>query len=138
MKAAEVLNDEAVLVDIRDKDLVTIGVGYHRSCYKNYTNFLSRADNEGESQSLHVSRKKAFDKFCLTIIEERIIGKQEILRLTTLQDLFRKTIREVENLEESVEVRTSYLKEKLKRRYPSLQFLRPSKRTSSEIVLYDT
>ena len=127
------LNDEALLVDIRDKDLVAIEVRYHRSCYKNYTNFLSQADNEVESQSLIASHKKAFDKFCLTIIEERIIRKQELLRLTTLHDLFRKTISEVENLEESI-VRTSYLKEKLKRRYPSLQFLRPSKQTTSEIV----
>ena len=43
-------------------------------------------------------------------------------------------MREVENLDVSVEIRGFHLKPKLKARYPLLQFLKPIKRNSSEIV----
>ena len=43
-------------------------------------------------------------------------------------------MREVENLDDSVEIRGFYLKQKLKARYPLLQFLNPIKRNASEIV----
>ena len=56
------------------------------------------------------------------------------MRMVSLQELFIKTVREVENLDDSVEIRGFYLKQKLKARYPLLQFLKPIKRNSSEIV----
>ena len=36
LKTAELLNDEAILLHIRDKDMVAIEVRYHRSCHKKY------------------------------------------------------------------------------------------------------
>ena len=44
-------------------------------------------------------------------------------------------MREVENLDDSVEIRGFYLKKKLKAHYLSLQFLKPTKRNASEIML---
>ena len=44
------------------------------------------------------------------------------------------TVREVESLDDSVEIRGFNLKQKLKARYPLLQFLKTIKRNSSEIV----
>ena len=56
------------------------------------------------------------------------------MRMDSLQELFIKTVREVENLDDSVEIRGFYLKPKLKARYPLLQFLKSIKINSSEIV----
>ena len=44
-------------------------------------------------------------------------------------------MREVENLDDNVEFRGFYLKQKLKARHLSLQLLKPTKRYASEIVL---
>ena len=63
-----------------------------------------------------------------------IIDKLHIMRMVSLQELFIKTLQEVENLDDSVEIRGFYLKQKLKARYPLLQFLKPIQRNSSEIV----
>ena len=57
------------------------------------------------------------------------------MRMVSLQELFIKTVREVENLDDSGEIRGFYLKQKLKARYPLLQFLKPIKRNSSEMAL---
>ena len=54
--------------------------------------------------------------------------------MTTLRELFVKIVRDMEDHEDSVELSTSFLKEKLKRRYSRLQFIRPSRRNASEIV----
>ena len=68
------------------------------------------------------------------MIEERILKKCELLRLTTLRKLFVKIVRDMEDHEDSVELSTSFLKEKLKRRYSRLQFIRPSRHNPFEIV----
>lgn len=41
LEAAIAKNDEHLLIQIRDKDLIAIEMQYHRSCYKNYTKFLT-------------------------------------------------------------------------------------------------
>ena len=56
------------------------------------------------------------------------------MRIVSMQELFIKTVREVENLDDSVEIRGFYLKQKLNACYPLLQFLKPIKRNSIEIV----
>ena len=56
------------------------------------------------------------------------------MRMASLQELFIKTVREVENLDDRVEFQCFYLKQKLKVCYDSLQFLKPTKINSSEIV----
>ena len=56
------------------------------------------------------------------------------MQIVSLQELFIITVREVESLDDCDEFRGIYLKQKLKTRYPSLQFLKHTKRNSSEIV----
>ena len=56
------------------------------------------------------------------------------MRMVSLELLI-KTVREVENLDDSVEFWGFYLKQKLKARYPSLLFLKHSKTNVSEIML---
>ncbi|XP_061879620.1 uncharacterized protein LOC133631434 [Entelurus aequoreus] len=41
LKAAEIKKDAAILLHINDKDCVAIEVRYHRTCYRQYTRFLS-------------------------------------------------------------------------------------------------
>ena len=53
------------------------------------------------------------------------------MQMVSLQELFIKTVREVENLVDNDEIRGFYLKLKLKALYPLLQFLKPIKRNSS-------
>ena len=47
-KAAEAKKDEDVLIQIRDKDSVSLEVRYHASCYKNYTRFFTRKNRQTE------------------------------------------------------------------------------------------
>ena len=133
MIAAEVLDDEMILNDIRGKDVVVIEVRYHKSCFKNYTRVLSK-EGSREGPARYHSYKDAFEKFCSSVIEEQILKKCELLRLTTLREHFVKIVRDIEDHEDNVELSTSFLKEKLKRPYSRLQFIRPSRRNASEIV----
>ena len=135
MEAAEALQDETIIVNIRGQDLVAIEVRYHRSCYKDYTEFLvHQKGNKASGNQSCTSYKKALEVFCCTVVDTCIIDKLQIMRMVSLQELFIKTVREVENLDDSVEVRGFYLKQKLKARYPLLQFLKHIKRNSSENV----
>ena len=94
---------------------------------------MTRAENR-DLGSRYSSSEKVFDEFCRTVIEDRIINKHELLRLTRLKELYVNTVRQVENSEENTEIQSAILKRKLMRRYPSLQFIRPTKRNASEIV----
>ena len=123
LEAAKALQDEYILVNIRGQNLVVIEVRYHRSCYKDYTGFLvhQKGNNASGNQS-YTSYKKAFEVFCSTVNDTCIFDKLQILRMVSLQELFIKTMREVENLDDSVKIRGFYLKQKLNARYPLLQF----------------
>jgi len=43
LKAAEMKEDTSILVHIRDKDCVSLEVRYHKSCYRQYTRFLTKS-----------------------------------------------------------------------------------------------
>ena len=94
---------------------------------------MTRAENR-DLESRYSSSEKGFDEFCRTVIEDRIINKHELLRLTRLKELYVNKVRQVENAEEKTEIQSAILKRKLMRWYPSLQFIRPTKRNASEIV----
>jgi len=49
-EAAEMKSDESILRHIRDKDCVAIEVKYHRTCYRNYTRFLSKTESSKEER----------------------------------------------------------------------------------------
>ena len=125
----------SILTNIRGQDLVAIEVRYHRSCYKDYTRILvHQKGNKASGNQSYTSYNKAFEVFCRSVVDTCIIDKLQIMRMVSLQELFIKTVREVENLDDSVEIRGFYLKQKLNARYPMLQSLKHIKRNSSEIV----
>ncbi|GAA6102814.1 uncharacterized protein LOC107704663 [Tachysurus ichikawai] len=43
LKAAEMKEDTSILVHIQDKDCVSLEVRYHKSCYRQYTRFLTKS-----------------------------------------------------------------------------------------------
>ncbi|KAI2644853.1 Protein Son [Labeo rohita] len=43
LKAAEMKEDTSILVHIKDKDCVSLEVRYHKSCYRQYTRFLTKS-----------------------------------------------------------------------------------------------
>ena len=88
MEAAKVLNDDTILTETQGKDLVATELRYHRSCYKEYTGFLTEKKQEPTCSS--TIYKKAWTTFCDNVIENRLIKNGEILRLKTLQSLFCK------------------------------------------------
>ena len=88
MEAAEALQDESILANIRGPDLVDIEVRYHRSCYKDYTGFLK--GNKASGNQSYTSYKKAFEVFCCTVVDTCIIDKLQIMRMVSLQELFIK------------------------------------------------
>ena len=120
---------ERILLQISDRDPVSLEVKYHRSCYTKFTKCLYPRDEQSKSLS------ESFDLFCKNVIEGRIIGNSEVLRLTKLRDLFIATVAEEENV--CIDGYRSYqLKKRLKKKFPELTFIRQSV-TSSELVLYN-
>ena len=78
---------------------------------------------------------KAIEVFCSTVVDTCIIDKLQIMRMVSMQELFIKTVQEVEHIDGSVEIGGFYLKQKLNARYPSLQLVWHIKRNASESVL---
>ena len=74
-EAAQRKKDEDILVHIRDKDCVAIEVCYHKTCYKNYTHFLSKRSIDAPVDSVYATSYKVF---CKEIIDDRICKNKEI------------------------------------------------------------
>ncbi|XP_061920275.1 uncharacterized protein LOC133660711 isoform X2 [Entelurus aequoreus] len=103
LKAAEIKKDAAILLHINDKDCVAIEVRYHRTCYRQYTRFLSlstathTATRDEEIQPFADS----YNLFCDQVIRQRIIIDKEVLRMDKLRKLFVDTVKKHEDLDAS-------------------------------------
>ena len=91
-KAAEMRNDESVLIHIRERDCVAIEAKYHKKCYQKYTKSLSNMTRE-KAETGPVVYDKVFDLFCADIVRKRIIDNKEILLLSCLLKRFISYIR---------------------------------------------
>ncbi|XP_056289110.1 uncharacterized protein LOC130205646 [Pseudoliparis swirei] len=49
-KAAELKEDQSILLHIKDKDCVALEVQYHKGCYNQYTRFLTRPEKPEKDQ----------------------------------------------------------------------------------------
>ncbi|XP_078268132.1 uncharacterized protein LOC144600415 [Rhinoraja longicauda] len=90
LTAATMKQDEALLLHIRDRDLVAIEARYHKSCYLRYTKVVSnfaKISNQDNQQQLY---EKSYSSFCKRVIEERIIRGKELLRLVNLTNFSSK------------------------------------------------
>lgn len=82
-------------------------------------------DSEGTIQH-------TFGVFCKKYVEDKIIGKGRVMRMTKLQSLLQGMFEE--GGAPPAFANTTYLRQKLCRKYPQLQFHRPSRMNVSGIV----
>ena len=115
-EAALKKNDESILIHIQGRDCVAIEARYHKRCYTSYTNFLRRKPKTiGPTMY-----DKAFDEFCVQIIEKRIIGNNEVLLLGYLLKKFIGCVQTIEKID--VTYQAARLKKRIQTRYPQLIF----------------
>ncbi|XP_055487438.1 uncharacterized protein LOC129694708 isoform X8 [Leucoraja erinacea] len=137
MTAATMKKDEALLLHIRDRDLVALEARYHKSCYQRYTRVVIDFAQDCKQDNQQQVYEKSYSSFCKRVIEKRIIHGKEILRLAKLNRLFISEVREVEGLDASSH-KTGRLKARLKRSHPLLCFTRPFRQVESEIVFVES
>ena len=134
-RAAEDLNDEEMLLLIRDQDCVSIEVRYHRTCFRNYTRKLSLPKKNLDMDSTNDScYEVVFKSFCTSVIEDKVIRNGDIMRVSKLTSLLLAMLNEAKYDSTQGHIKNCYLKRKLKLVYPQLQFVRPSKKNLSELV----
>uniref|UniRef100_UPI00358E82AD uncharacterized protein isoform X2 n=1 Tax=Myxine glutinosa TaxID=7769 RepID=UPI00358E82AD len=137
LTAATMKQDEALLLHIRDQDLVAIEARYHKSCYLRYIRIIAKSLEVSKQECPQQLYEKSYIRFCKKVIEERIIRGKEILRLSKLNRLFIKEVQEIGNTDAS-SYKTGRLKARLRRSYPSLCFARPSRQMESDIVFVES
>ena len=65
VKAAEIRNDEHLLIKIRGKDLAALEARYHRSCYLSYCRVVRQKEEGGEGLKQY---EAAYAKFCQSVM----------------------------------------------------------------------
>lgn len=128
-EAALKRNDESILIHIQGRDCVAIEARYHKRCYISYTNFLRRKPKI-VGPTLY---DKAFDEFCVQIIEKRILGNNEVLLLGYLLKKFISCVEAIEEID--VTYQAARLKKRIQTRYPQLIF-QPSKTMNKGTLVY--
>ena len=127
MEAAEIKNDESILLQIKDRDCVAIEAPYHNDCYNKYTKFLFKKEVQVQQEDL------AFTWLCQDIVEPRIINNHEIFLLKGLFDKYIKHHCQIQNVTTST-MTTHRLKEKLALKYPLLIFHQSKLRNKGMLV----
>lgn len=82
--------DERLLIHIRGRDLVALEAMYHQSCYKRYTSYLYKNHTQGSEDNPH---QAGYDHFCKSVVEERLLKKRKVLRLSRLNELFKAIVK---------------------------------------------
>ena len=131
-QAALMRNDESVLIHIQGRDCVAIEARYHRRCYLSYTKCLTRKPKI-VGPTLY---DKAFDEFCVKVIEKQIIQSNKVLLLTDLLKTFISCVRDIEKIE--VPYQAARLRKRLQNRYPQLIFHASKTMTKGTLVYVDS
>ena len=131
-QAALMRNDESVLIHIQGRDCVATEARYHRRCYLSYTKCLTRKPKI-VGPTLY---DKAFDEFCVKVIEKQIIQSNKVLLLTDLLKKFRSCVRDIEKIE--VPYQAARLRKRLQNRYPQLIFHASKTMTKGTLVYVDS
>ena len=108
--------DEHILLHIGGRECVAIEAKYHKHCYQAYTRCLFKK-TKLVGPTLY---DRAFEEFCLNVIENRIIQNGNILLLSYLLKEFIKCVQSLERI--NVPYRAEKLKKRLQNRYPQLVF----------------
>uniref|UniRef100_UPI00358F471F uncharacterized protein isoform X1 n=1 Tax=Myxine glutinosa TaxID=7769 RepID=UPI00358F471F len=136
LTAATLKRDEAILLHIRDQDIVAIEARYHTSCYHRYIRIIAQALQVSKQECPQQLYEKSYISFCKKFIEERIIRGKEFVRLSKLNQLFIEEVHEIENADAS-SYKAGQLKARLRRSYPCLCFARSSRQKEGDIVFVE-
>ena len=127
-------NDESILLHIRGQDCSCIEARYHRACMENYTkdysNMLAKHKKESKESK---EDDNPFNRFCVNVVEKRIISGEEVFTLKKLLDLMKPFY----DNGDDISFRTARLKEKLQLKYPSLIFHQSKCKSKSDLVYND-
>ncbi|XP_056264013.1 uncharacterized protein LOC130189261 isoform X3 [Pseudoliparis swirei] len=99
-KAAELKEDQSILLHIKDKDCVALEVQYHKGCYNQYTRFLTRPEKPEKDQN-EPTFDVSYKIFCERIICQRLLVNQEVLRMGQLRKAFIELVKANEGLDAS-------------------------------------
>ena len=98
--AAEIKNDERLLVKIRGKDCVALEVRYHKVCYCNYTKYVTReTKDESESERSVSVYEKPYDVFCKEVIKTEVIGDKKIMYMKDILEKFVTIAKVIKNVD---------------------------------------
>ncbi|XP_056277493.1 uncharacterized protein LOC130198366 [Pseudoliparis swirei] len=135
-KAAELKEDQSILLHIKDKDCVALEVQNHKGCYNQYTRFLTRPEKPEKDQN-EPTFDVSYKIFCERIIRQRLLVNQEVLRMGQLRKAFIELGKANEGLDAS-NYRQDMLRKRLARDFPQLVFHIPTKRNICELVFAET
>lgn len=136
--AAQVRQDERVLLEIDQQDLWAKDIQYHASCYASYVSqraleqLLKKDVAEEDAEDSAGAKQRAFASFAM-YVAEHVINSETVTNMIDLCCLFVEFLRK-----EGIDVssyRTCLLKARLKEHFGDvLTFHRPRKRTVTEYV----
>ena len=132
-EAAQAKNDESLLLQVLDTDLVAKEAHYHKSCYREYTRQIPAQKLTNETCGRPFEYKESFDRYCVNVIEKRIIEGGEVLRMNELNRIFKTELKS--DFNRDVIYRNQQLKSRLQNRYPGLIFLKNKSVNACELVL---
>ncbi|XP_061925381.1 uncharacterized protein LOC133664618 isoform X3 [Entelurus aequoreus] len=124
LNAARIKQDSSLLLHIEDRDCVAMEVRYHKSCYRQYTRFLTKSDvtvTGTAGEKVEPTFDASYNIFCERIIRQRIIVNQEVLRMNELRRMFLNTVQNHEDCDAS-NYRQDQLKTRLILDFPQLVF----------------
>ncbi|KAG7471692.1 hypothetical protein JOB18_028522, partial [Solea senegalensis] len=80
-------------------------VRYHKSCYRQYTRFLTKSEvtvtGTADKEVSEPTFDASYNIFCERIIRQRIIVNQEVLRMNQLRRMFLNTVQKHEDRDAS-------------------------------------
>ena len=123
-----------MLIHIGGKDCVAVEARYHKRCYQKYTKCLTR--NPKDLDIGTTLYDDAFEKFCIEVIEKRIIENNEILLLGYLLKKFISCVHAIENVD--VPYQAARLKKRIQKRYPQIVFHNSKTMNKGTLVYVDS
>lgn len=138
LKAAQIRENDHVLLQITGQDTIAKEIKYHRSCYKDFTKADSLAKIEERNCEHEDNRTHAYNDAFQEIrrrVQMEVIWKNKIVSISDLTSQFM-----IELSKRGVDVsdyRSSKLKERLKKSFGDLlSFKQPVRKNESELIYH--
>lgn len=136
LEAAETKQDEELLRSIRGYDLVAMGVRYHRSCYRYYTNLKAFDRLRGpQVKNQNTFYDDAYEEIT-SYVKKAVFDEARVVFMSDLLSMFNQKLQDLGVKQPSY--RSEKLKKRLLKQYgDALSFWQPRDLTKSEVI-YDS